>query len=196
MAPSRPNPQRSVNIILTIRIRHRRAPHRAPVHRPVHRHPLPRPPQRLRRSKLRMIMNREVSWTLSLVRTNERYFASADFLIGYGAFGVIWAVTDPRTGRRVALKKMPHVFQSVVAARRAFREIKMLCTFRHENVSESVSLRSASLRIESFAFRFFKRWIFSNHQVKLISFMKCTCLSLLPHAGDKRSIFVDIFSRN
>ena len=44
------------------------------------------------------------------------------------------AVTDPRTSRRVALKKMPNVFQSVVAARRAFREIKMLCTFRHDNV--------------------------------------------------------------
>lgn len=81
----------------------------------------------------------------------------SDFLIGYGAFGVIWsvdleeekrcfsklnrcflsfirAVTDPRTSRRVALKKMPNVFQSVVAARRAFREIKMLCTFRHDNV--------------------------------------------------------------
>jgi nemo like kinase len=58
-----------------------------------------------------------------------------DFLIGYGAFGVIWAVTDPRTSRRVALKKMPNVFQSVVAARRAFREIKMLCTFRHDNVN-------------------------------------------------------------
>ena len=44
------------------------------------------------------------------------------------------AVTDPRTSRRVALKKMPNVFQSVVAARRAFREIKMLCTFRNDNV--------------------------------------------------------------
>lgn len=51
---------------------------------------------------------------------------------------MIWAVTDPRTGRRVALKKMPHVFQSVVAARRAFREIKMLCTFRHENVGDVI----------------------------------------------------------
>ena len=30
---------------------------------------------------------------------------------------------------------MPNVFQSVVAARRAFREIKMLCTFRHDNVN-------------------------------------------------------------
>lgn len=63
-------------------------------------------------------------------------FFLKDFLIGYGAFGVIWAVTDPRTSRRVALKKMPNVFQSVVAARRAFREIKMLCTFRHDNVKQ------------------------------------------------------------
>jgi len=65
-----------------------------------------------------------------------------DFLIGYGAFGVIWAVTDPRTSRRVALKKMPNVFQSVVAARRAFREIKMLCTFRHDNVNLLLFLSS------------------------------------------------------
>jgi len=50
------------------------------------------------------------------------------------------AVTDPRTSRRVALKKMPNVFQSVVAARRAFREIKMLCTFRHDNVIEYTNL--------------------------------------------------------
>ncbi len=62
------------------------------------------------------------------------FFFKKDFLIGYGAFGVIWAVTDPRTSRRVALKKMPNVFQSIIAARRAFREIKMLCTFRHDNV--------------------------------------------------------------
>jgi len=65
------------------------------------------------------------------------FFVFEDFLIGYGAFGVIWAVTDPRTSRRVALKKMPNVFQSVIAARRAFREIKMLCTFRHDNVNNN-----------------------------------------------------------
>lgn len=54
--------------------------------------------------------------------------------IGYGAFGVVWAVTDPRDGRRVALKKMPNVFQSLVACRRVFRELKMLTHFNHENV--------------------------------------------------------------
>lgn len=45
------------------------------------------------------------------------------------------AVTDPRDGRRVALKKLPNVFQSLVSSKRVFRELKMLCNFKHENVS-------------------------------------------------------------
>lgn len=95
---------------------------------------------------------------------------SIDFLIGYGAFGVIWAVTDPRTSRRVALKKMPNVFQSVVAARRAFREIKMLCTFRHDNVN---SILPSQNFIVFFLHRFYKLWIFFNLLVKLNYSMKC-----------------------
>ena len=47
---------------------------------------------------------------------------SADFQpdrpIGYGAFGVVWSVTDPRDGKRVALKKLPNVFQSIVSSKR------------------------------------------------------------------------------
>lgn len=46
------------------------------------------------------------------------------------------AVTDPRDGRRVALKKLPNVFQSLVSSKRVFRELKMLCFFKHENVSK------------------------------------------------------------
>ncbi|UJR10150.1 hypothetical protein I4U23_014367 [Adineta vaga] len=80
--------------------------------------------------------------------TNEN--EPGDFLIGYGAFGVIWAVTDPRTSRRVALKKMPNVFQSVVAARRAFREIKMLCTFRHDNILQAIDILQPPSQIELF----------------------------------------------
>lgn len=50
------------------------------------------------------------------------------------------SVTDPRNGKRVALKKMPNVFQSLTSSKRAYRELKMLCFFKHNNVSESVSL--------------------------------------------------------
>lgn len=54
--------------------------------------------------------------------------------IGYGAFGVVWSVTDPRDGKRVALKKMPSVFQNLVSSKRVFRELRMLCHFKHDNV--------------------------------------------------------------
>ncbi|CAI4230581.1 unnamed protein product [Auanema sp. JU1783] len=60
--------------------------------------------------------------------------AQPDRPIGYGAFGVVWSVTDPRSGKRVALKKMPNVFQNLASCKRVFREIKMLASFKHDNV--------------------------------------------------------------
>ncbi|KPJ19041.1 Serine/threonine-protein kinase NLK [Papilio machaon] len=55
------------------------------------------------------------------------------------------AVTDPRDGRRVALKKLPNVFQSLVSSKRVFRELKMLCFFKHENVSLGLSRSLAAV---------------------------------------------------
>ena len=37
----------------------------------------------------------------------------------------------------MALKKLPNVFQSLVSSKRVFRELKMLCYFKHENVSRT-----------------------------------------------------------
>lgn len=64
--------------------------------------------------------------------TKSRY--EPDRPIGYGAFGVVWAVTDPRNHKRVALKKMPNVFQNLASCKRVFREIRMLSSFNHDNV--------------------------------------------------------------
>uniref|UniRef100_A0A915D4H0 Mitogen-activated protein kinase n=1 Tax=Ditylenchus dipsaci TaxID=166011 RepID=A0A915D4H0_9BILA len=58
----------------------------------------------------------------------------ADRPIGYGAFGVVWSVTDPRDHKRVALKKMPNVFQNLASCKRVFRELRMLASFQHDNV--------------------------------------------------------------
>ncbi|KAH9422036.1 hypothetical protein DERP_002328 [Dermatophagoides pteronyssinus] len=60
--------------------------------------------------------------------------------IGYGAFGVVWSVTDPRDGKRVALKKMPNVFQNLISSKRVFREIKMLSFFKHDNVLSALDI--------------------------------------------------------
>lgn len=66
--------------------------------------------------------------------------AKPDRPIGYGTFGVVWSVTDPRDGKLVALKKMPNVFQNLVSSKRVYREIKMLCFFKHENVLSALDL--------------------------------------------------------
>lgn len=94
--------------------------------------------------------------TNNAIKTSHSYFNSnnnnnnnngtsmqdiqVDRPIGFGAFGVVWAVTDPRDGKRVALKKMPNVFQNLVSAKRVYREVKMLCFFHHENIVSALDL--------------------------------------------------------
>ncbi|CAB0045298.1 unnamed protein product [Trichogramma brassicae] len=74
------------------------------------------------------------------VHINNRPTVQPDRPIGYGAFGVVWAVTDPRDGKKVALKKLPNIFQSVISSKRVFRELKMLCFFKHENVLSALEI--------------------------------------------------------
>ncbi|KAF5395584.1 Mitogen-activated protein kinase [Paragonimus heterotremus] len=54
--------------------------------------------------------------------------------LGYGAFGVVWLVVDPRTGRQVALKRIPCVFDCVASAKRTYRELYLLFNLKHLNV--------------------------------------------------------------
>ena len=67
--------------------------------------------------------------------------------IGYGAFGVVWSVTDPRDGKRVALKKLPNVFQSLVSSKRVFRELKMMRFFKHDNVLSCLDILQVKVLI-------------------------------------------------
>ena len=45
------------------------------------------------------------------------------------------SVKNPRTGCLLALKRIPRVFHSLLSCVRTFREIKMLCELKHDNVS-------------------------------------------------------------
>ncbi|XP_015927424.1 serine/threonine-protein kinase NLK [Parasteatoda tepidariorum] len=83
------------------------------------------------------ILAAQTFYTTTAVNSQD---AKHDRPIGYGAFGVVWSVTDPRNGKLVALKKMPNVFQNLVSSKRVYREIKMLCFFKHENVLSALDL--------------------------------------------------------
>jgi len=55
--------------------------------------------------------------------------------IGTGAYGVVCAAKDNRTGQRVAdSKKIPKVFEILTVAKRTYRELKILRHLRHENI--------------------------------------------------------------
>ncbi|KAL5477903.1 hypothetical protein EMCRGX_G024758 [Ephydatia muelleri] len=54
--------------------------------------------------------------------------------IGTGAYGVVCAAMDNRTGLRVAIKKVPKIFEITTIAKRTYRELKILRHLRHENI--------------------------------------------------------------
>nr|CAD7431361.1 unnamed protein product [Timema monikensis] len=85
-------------------------------------------------ARLLSAAGRSLSAVVSATVCRRAFFVLFASFIEF-AFGCGAAVTDPRDGRRVALKKLPNVFQSLVSSKRVFRELKMLCFFKHENVS-------------------------------------------------------------
>jgi len=54
--------------------------------------------------------------------------------IGYGAYGFVCSAVDKTTNEKVAIKKVPKVFQDLVDGKRILREIELLRTFRHNNI--------------------------------------------------------------
>ena len=54
--------------------------------------------------------------------------------IGTGAYGVVCAAKDNRTGQRVAIKKIHKAFEMLTVSKRTYRELKILRHLRHENI--------------------------------------------------------------
>lgn len=54
--------------------------------------------------------------------------------IGIGAYGVVCSAIHRKTNDRVAIKKIPNVFDVKDVAKRTYREIKILKHFKHDNI--------------------------------------------------------------
>ena len=65
-----------------------------------------------------------------IVDKNYSYLRS----IGSGAYGVVISALNESSGVKVAIKKVPNAFADEIDAKRILREIKLLRSFRHENV--------------------------------------------------------------
>ena len=54
--------------------------------------------------------------------------------IGIGAYGVVCSAIHSKSRDRVAIKKIPCVFDALTVAKRTYREIKILKHFKHDNI--------------------------------------------------------------
>ncbi|KAJ3256953.1 Mitogen-activated protein kinase [Boothiomyces macroporosus] len=64
--------------------------------------------------------------------------------LGQGAYGIVSAARDKKTGTDVAIKKVHNVFQKPILAKRALREIKLLRHFAgHENITSILDMETA-----------------------------------------------------
>ena len=54
--------------------------------------------------------------------------------IGHGAYGIVVAAHDKKTGEKVAIKKVSNAFEDLIDAKRIVREIRLLRFFNHENI--------------------------------------------------------------
>lgn len=58
-------------------------------------------------------------------------------ILGHGAYGVVGAFRNEKTGEKVAIKKIQKIFTNMLLARRTLRELKLL---RHLGAHENVRL--------------------------------------------------------
>ncbi|CAL1608401.1 unnamed protein product [Knipowitschia caucasica] len=70
--------------------------------------------------------------------------------VGSGAYGSVCSAFDVKTGLKVAVKKLSRPFQSIIHAKRTYRELRLLKHMKHENVIGLLDTFSPSTSLEEF----------------------------------------------
>uniref|UniRef100_A0A8C5HN71 mitogen-activated protein kinase n=1 Tax=Gouania willdenowi TaxID=441366 RepID=A0A8C5HN71_GOUWI len=77
--------------------------------------------------------------------------------VGSGAYGSVWpnwmvpgSADDVKTGLKVAVKKLSRPFQSIVHAKRTYRELRLLKHMKHENVISLLDVFSPATSLKEF----------------------------------------------
>ena len=66
-------------------------------------------------------------------------------VVGQGAYGIVCAAKDERTGAKVAIKKIGRAFEHSTYTRRTLREIRLLRLLKHENL---IGVRTVLLPVD------------------------------------------------
>ncbi|XP_048873234.1 STKc_p38 domain-containing protein [Brienomyrus brachyistius] len=70
--------------------------------------------------------------------------------VGSGAYGTVCSAIDQKTKERVAIKKLYRPFQSLIHAKRAYRELRLLRHIRHDNVICLLNVFTPDSSLEKF----------------------------------------------
>ncbi|XP_068852179.1 mitogen-activated protein kinase 11 isoform X3 [Aphelocoma coerulescens] len=70
--------------------------------------------------------------------------------VGSGAYGSVCSAYDTKTRQKVAVKKLSRPFQSLIHARRTYRELRLLKHMKHENVIGLLDVFTPATSIENF----------------------------------------------
>merc|ERR1719329_681071 len=54
--------------------------------------------------------------------------------VGSGAYGTVASFEDPKTGKKMAVKKITDAFHDLIDGKRILREVKLLRNFQHDNI--------------------------------------------------------------
>uniref|UniRef100_A0A2K6FLD3 mitogen-activated protein kinase n=1 Tax=Propithecus coquereli TaxID=379532 RepID=A0A2K6FLD3_PROCO len=71
--------------------------------------------------------------------------------VGSGAYGSVCSAYDTRLRQKVAVKKLSRPFQSLIHARRTYRELRLLKHLKHENVIGLLDVFTPATSIEDFS---------------------------------------------
>lgn len=70
--------------------------------------------------------------------------------VGSGAYGTVCSSIDQKTKEKVALKKLYRPFQSLIHAKRAYRELRLLRHIQHDNVISLLNVFTPDSSLEKF----------------------------------------------
>ncbi|KAM4583133.1 mitogen-activated protein kinase 14B isoform 1-T1 [Fundulus diaphanus] len=70
--------------------------------------------------------------------------------VGSGAYGSVCSAFDEKTGLKVAVKKLSRPFQSIIHAKRTYRELRLLKHMKHENVIGLLDVFTPATSLEEF----------------------------------------------
>ncbi|XP_027873493.1 mitogen-activated protein kinase 14A [Xiphophorus couchianus] len=70
--------------------------------------------------------------------------------VGSGAYGSVCSAFDEKLGLKVAVKKLSRPFQSIIHAKRTYRELRLLKHMKHENVIGLLDVFSPATSLKEF----------------------------------------------